>query len=115
LILAMAAGETVTVGYDWSQGQVFVDRGQTTGFWNPFFTNKFAAWDANAENSIELHVFVDRSTLEVFVNGGVEVCSTTFFMRFGPPTHMELKALNNSVTVNDLTAYSLKSIWPTTN
>jgi sucrose-6-phosphate hydrolase SacC (GH32 family) len=79
------AGETVSVGYDWSQGQVFVDRGRTTGFFDPFFTDKFAAWDANANNSIELHVFVDRSTLEVFVNGGIEVCTTTFFMQHGPP------------------------------
>jgi fructan beta-fructosidase len=109
--ISNAAGETVAVGYDWSQGQVFVNRGQTTGFFNPFFTDKFAAWYANAANSIELHVFVDRSTLEVFVNGGVEVCSTTFFMQHGPPTHMQLKALNNSATVQNLTVYSLKSIW----
>jgi sucrose-6-phosphate hydrolase SacC (GH32 family) len=107
------AGETVSVGYDWSQGQVFVDRGRTTGFFDPFFTDKFAAWDANANNSIELHVFVDRSTLEVFVNGGIEVCTTTFFMQHGPPTQMQLRALNNSVTVSNLTAYSLKSIWRT--
>ena len=109
--ISNGAGETVAVGYDWSQGQVFVDRGQTRGFFNPFFTDKFAAWDANAANSIKLHVFVDRSTLEVFVNDGVEVCSTTFFMQHGPPTHLHLKALNNSVTVQNLTAYSLKSIW----
>lgn len=105
------AGETVSVGYDWSQGQVFVDRGRPTGFFDPFFTDKFAAWDANANNSIELHVFVDRSTLEVFVNGGIEVCTTTFFMQHGPPTQMQLRALNNSVTVQNLTVYTLKSIW----
>jgi sucrose-6-phosphate hydrolase SacC (GH32 family) len=109
--ISNSAGETVTVGYDWSQGQVFVDRGQTKGFWNPFFTDKFSAWEANADNSIELHVFVDRSTLEVFVDNGVQVCSTSFFMRNGPPTEMHLRAENNSVTVQNLTAYSLKSIW----
>jgi sucrose-6-phosphate hydrolase SacC (GH32 family) len=105
------AGETVTVGYDWSQGQVYVDRGQTQGFRNPFFTDKFAAWEANANNSIELHVFVDRSTLEVFVDNGVQVASTSFFMLHGPPTELELNAENNNVTVQNLTVYSLKSIW----
>ena len=101
----------MTIGYDWSQGQVYVDRGQTQGFRNPFFTDKFAAWEANANNSIELHVFVDRSTLEVFVDNGVQVASTTFFMLHGPPTELELNAENNNVTVQNLTVYSLKSIW----
>jgi fructan beta-fructosidase len=106
-----SAKEEVTVGYDWSQGQVYVNRGETDGFSNPFFTDKFAAWEANPDNSIKLHVFVDRSTLEVFVDDGVQVCSTTFFMRHGPPTEMQLEAENNSVTVQNLTVFSLKSIW----
>jgi fructan beta-fructosidase len=71
---------------------------------------KFAAWESNPGNSIKLHVLVDRSTLEVFVDDGVQVASTTFFMRDGPPKEMELEAENDSVTVQNLTAYSLKSI-----
>jgi fructan beta-fructosidase len=109
--ISNSAGETVTVGYDWSQGQVFVDRGQTRGFQNPFFTDKFAAWEANPDNSIELQVFVDRSTLEVFVDDGIQVCTTTFFMQNGPPTQMQLVAENNTATVKSLTAYALRSIW----
>ena len=83
--ISNAAGETVSVGYDWSQGQVYVNRGQTTGFINPYFTNEFAAWESNEDNSIEFHVLVDRSILEVFVNGGVEVCTSSFFMQLAPP------------------------------
>ena len=83
----------------------------TDGFNNPFFTDKFSAWEQNPDNSIKLHVFVDRATLEVFVDDGVQVCSISFFMRHGPPKEMELEAVNNSVTVQNLTAYSLKSIW----
>jgi sucrose-6-phosphate hydrolase SacC (GH32 family) len=106
-----SAGETVTVGYDWSQQQVYVDRGDTEGFSNPFFTDRFAAYEANPDNSIKLHLFVDRSTLEVFVDDGVQVCTTTFFMRHGPPTQVQLRAENNRVSVQNLSAYSLKSIW----
>jgi len=90
---------------------VYVNRGDTEGFNNPFFTDKFSAWEQNPDNSIKFHVFVDRATLEVFVDDGVQVCSISFFMRHGPPTEMELEAENNSVTVQNLTAYSLKSIW----
>jgi len=82
--ISNSEGETVTVGYDWTQGQVYVNRGDTDGFSNPFFTDKFSAWEQNANNSIKLHVLVDRSTLEVFVDDGVQVGSTTFFMRNGP-------------------------------
>ena len=109
--ISNSEGETVTVGYDWAQGQVYVNRGDTDGFNNPFFTDKFSAWEQNPDNSIKLHVFVDRATLEVFVDDGVQVCSISFFMRHGPPKEMELEAVNNSVTVQNLTAYSLKSIW----
>jgi sucrose-6-phosphate hydrolase SacC (GH32 family) len=86
---------------------VYVNRGDTDGFNNPFFTDKFSAWEQNPDN----HVFVDRATLEVFVDDGVQVCSISFFMRHGPPTEMQLEAENNSVTVQNLTAFSLKSIW----
>ena len=107
-----AAGEQVTVGYDWDQGQVYVNRGQTTGFSNPYFTNDFSAWESNQDNSIELHVLVDRSVLEVFVDDGVQVCTSSFFMSKGPPTEMQWQAENSPVLVEDLEAYSLKSIWP---
>jgi sucrose-6-phosphate hydrolase SacC (GH32 family) len=107
-----AAGEQVTVGYDWDQGQVYVNRGQTTGFSNPYFTNDFSAWESNEDNSIELHVLVDRSVLEVFVDDGVQVCTSSFFMSKGPPTEMQWQAENSAVLVEDLEAYSLKSIWP---
>ena len=78
-------GETVTVGYDWSQGQVYVDRRDTEGFSNPFFTDKFATYESNPDNPLKLHVFVDRSTLEVFVDDGVQVCSTTSLCGMGLP------------------------------
>jgi len=105
------AGEQVTVGYDWDQGQVFVDRGQALGFSNPFFTNDFAAWESNPDGSIKLHVLVDRSVLEVFVDDGVQVCTSSFFMRNGPPTEIQWQAENAPVLVQDLAAYSLKSVW----
>ncbi|HEY0791854.1 MAG TPA: glycoside hydrolase family 32 protein [Chthoniobacterales bacterium] len=110
------AGEKVTVGYDWSRSQVFVDRGQTYGFSNPFFTSDFSTWADNTDpktkvNAIRLHVLVDRSMLEVFVDNGIQVCTSVFYMQHGPPTEMSWHAENGNVTVQDLRAYSLKSVW----
>jgi sucrose-6-phosphate hydrolase SacC (GH32 family) len=106
-----ASGEKVTVGYDWSQGQVFVDRGGARNFQNPFFTNDFSTWESNPDNAIEFHVFVDRSTLEVFVDDGIQVCSASFYMLYGPPTEMRWHAENGTVSVQNLQAYTLKSVW----
>jgi sucrose-6-phosphate hydrolase SacC (GH32 family) len=102
------AGEKVTVGYDWSLGHVFVDRGGARNFENPLFADKFSAWEQNPDNSIELHVFVDRSTIEVFVDHGTQVCSLCFYMLYGPPTKMRWHALNGTVNVQNLQAYTLK-------
>jgi sucrose-6-phosphate hydrolase SacC (GH32 family) len=108
-----AAGEQVTVGVDWdNNGQVYVERGQTNGFSNRYFTNDFSTQEANPDNSITLHVLVDRSVLEVFVDDGIQVCTSSFFMAQGPPTEMQWQATNSPVLVQDLEAYTLKSIWP---
>jgi sucrose-6-phosphate hydrolase SacC (GH32 family) len=108
-----AAGEQVTVGVDWdNNGQVYVERGNTTGFTNRYFTNDFSTQESNLDNSIELHVLVDRSVLEVFVDDGIQVCTTSFFMANGPPTEMQWEATNSPVLVESLEAYTLKSIWP---
>ena len=107
------AGEQVTVGVDWdNNGQVYVERGQTNGFSNRYFTNDFSMQESNDDNTITLHLLVDRSVLEVFVDDGIQVCTTSFFMAGGPPTKMQWQATNSPVLVQDLEAYTLKSIWP---
>lgn len=105
------SGEKVSVGYDWSQGQVFVDRGVARNFQDPFFTDKFSTWESNPDNSIEFHVLVDRSTIAVFVDYGIQVCSLSFYMLYGPPTKMRWHAENGTVKVQNLQAYTLKSVW----
>jgi sucrose-6-phosphate hydrolase SacC (GH32 family) len=108
-----AAGEQVTVGVDWdNNGQVYVERSMTNGFSNRYFTNDFSTQESNPDNSITLHVLVDRSVLEVFADDGIQVCTTSFFMAQGPPTEMQWQATNSPVLVQDLEAYTLKSIWP---
>jgi sucrose-6-phosphate hydrolase SacC (GH32 family) len=99
----------VTVGVDWdNNGQV----GQTNGFSNRCFTNDFSMQESNDDNPITLHVLVDRSVLEVFVDDGIQVCPSSFFMAGGPPTKRQWQATNSPVLVQDLQAYTLKSIWP---
>jgi sucrose-6-phosphate hydrolase SacC (GH32 family) len=109
--LANYHGEKVVVGYDWSQQYVYIDRGGANGFNNPFFTDKVSVYTANPDNSVKLHVLVDRSVLEVFVDDGKQVGTSEFFMKEGPPTQLRYRAENGTVSVSKLEAYALKSIW----
>jgi beta-fructofuranosidase len=73
--------ESVSGGYFFSGDASFwLDRGKTNGFQNPFFTDKFStAALMRPDGVFTLEVVVDRSIMEVFLNGGEQSATTTFF------------------------------------
>jgi len=103
-------GEKLTIGYDWGAQQLYVDRGATRGFANPFFTNDFSTFIAPTSGQIKLHALVDRSILELYVNDGQRVATTVFYME-QPASELRLSAENGTVSIQNLSAYSMKSIW----
>jgi sucrose-6-phosphate hydrolase SacC (GH32 family) len=103
-------GEKVTIGYNWDKQQLFIDRGDTRGFENPYFTNDFSSFLAPPNGQFKLHALVDRSIVELYVNDGERVATTVFFME-KPASELVFGAKNGSVAVQDLRVYSLKSIW----
>jgi sucrose-6-phosphate hydrolase SacC (GH32 family) len=88
-----------------------VNRGQALGFSDPLFSPYFETTCVDAGDSLKLHVLVDRSMLEVFVNDGIQVCTSVFYMQGGSPAEMVWRAENGGVDVKDLRAYTLKSVW----
>jgi fructan beta-fructosidase len=105
-----ANGEKLTIGYDWGAQQMYVNRGDTGGFVNPFFTNDVSTFIAPTSGQIKLHALLDRSVLELYVNDGERVSTTVYFME-KPATELRLSAVNGTVTVQNLSAFSMKSIW----
>jgi sucrose-6-phosphate hydrolase SacC (GH32 family) len=105
------AGEKVTVGYDWSTACVYVNRGQALGFSHASFSPYFETTCVDRGNPLELHVLVDHSMLEVFVNDGLHVCTTIFFMQHGPPTEISWRAEHGGANAEDIRVYTLKSVW----
>ncbi|HEY5894637.1 MAG TPA: glycoside hydrolase family 32 protein [Chthoniobacterales bacterium] len=103
-------GEKLTIGYDWGGRHVYVNRGDTEGFENPYFTDKFSSFVAPKNGQIKLHALVDRSILELYVNDGERVATTVFFME-KPATELRLSASNGTVNIQNLSAYTMKSIW----
>jgi fructan beta-fructosidase len=106
-----AAGEKVTLGYDWSTACIFVNRGEALGFSHPSFSSSFETKCADDESPLKLHVLVDHSIMEVFVNDGLHVCTILFFMRDGSPTEMSWRTTHCSANIEDLRVYTLKNIW----
>lgn len=64
-------------------GATWLDRSRTYGFDNPFFTDKFSSngvySGADANGSWALSGIIDRSLLELFVNGGEQAGTMVFF------------------------------------
>ena len=105
------AGEKLAIGYDWSNEQLLVSRDATFGFSHPAFSGRFETVCPGAGEILKLHVLVDRSMVEVFVNDGLQVCTCVFFMQHGLPTGMAWYAEDGVVEVAGLNAYTLKSVW----
>jgi fructan beta-fructosidase len=84
LKLRKGAEEETVVGYDVGRGQLFVDRSRSgrTDF-SPKFSRRHAGPLPLESGRLELHVFVDRSSVEVFGNGGRTVITDQIFPSAG--------------------------------
>jgi sucrose-6-phosphate hydrolase SacC (GH32 family) len=103
--------EKVTVRYDLLRARISVNRGETLGFKHPLFSPCFETTCEDVGDLLRLYLLVDQSLLEVFVNGGLKVCTTVFYMRAGPPSEVSVRAESGEVKAEDLRVYTLKSIW----
>lgn len=73
------SGEYVTGG-TFVNGATWMDRGHTDGFDNPFFTDKFSVNTVyGGDGTWRISGVVDRSIIELFVNGGEQSATNTFY------------------------------------
>jgi len=98
------------IGLDAAHHEVFVDR---TSSGEVSFSNDFPGrFSAKVEQNtaIKLHVFVDRSSVEVFVNDGERVLSDRIYPPPGSDG-IEVFAYGNGASVVSLTIWKLNSAW----
>jgi len=79
---------------------------------NPFFTDKFSVGNPiNSDGTFSLDGIIDRSILEVFLDGGRNSATATFYPE-GVLDTMELRTggLNENVTVS-VAIWGLRSTW----
>ncbi|KAF2661776.1 glycoside hydrolase family 32 protein [Lophiostoma macrostomum CBS 122681] len=105
-------GEYVSGGTWVSTGDVWLDRGHSTAWSNPFFTDKFSAtglYDGNG--TWRISGIVDRSIIEVYLNGGEHVATSVFF----PAEPLDwvtisVKGLNESAQAS-VGVWALQAAW----
>ncbi|KAK5119086.1 hypothetical protein LTR62_000297 [Meristemomyces frigidus] len=74
------SGEFISLGSP-VNGDTWIDRSHTSGFENPYFNGKFSAngqFDSST-GTWSISGVIDRSILEVFVNGGRQSATNTFY------------------------------------
>jgi fructan beta-fructosidase len=98
------------VGFDAARGEVFVDRTRSgnVSFSKDFPGRHVARLEKNA--SVNLHVFVDRSSVEVFANDGERVLSERIYPPPGSDG-IEVYAKGAGGRIVLLTIWELSSIW----
>jgi len=104
--------ERTVVGYDAAADSVFVDRRHAgVDDFHEDFAARHAAPLASRNGRVKLHVFVDRSSVEVFANDGARVLTHRIFP--SPDSDgVSLVADGGPARLARLDAWSLRSIWP---
>lgn len=105
--------EYTEIGYDRFDAAVYVDRTKSgnVGF-HPAFAGRHRAPARLIDGTVTLQVFIDRSSVEVFVNDGEAVITDRIFPTAQQPV-IEAFTGSPQATVQT-TLHTLKSIWPTT-
>jgi fructan beta-fructosidase len=98
------------VGFDAIHNEVYVDRTRSGEVsFSKDFPGRYSA-RVEKSSSIKLHVFVDRSSVEVFVNDGERVFSDRIYPPPGSDG-IEVYAKGDGARVVSLTMWQLSSVW----
>lgn len=99
------------IGYDRTTSSLFLDRTRSgdVGF-SPAFPSRSAAPLALTAGSLQLHVFVDKSSVEVFAGDGEATLTDLVYPRRGA-TSVEIYSEGGNIARVRIEAWRLRSIW----
>jgi fructan beta-fructosidase len=111
IALANDLNQQLLIGYDRISGQVYVDRTNAgvTSF-SEHFPGRHTAPFQPENDEIRFHIFVDRSSVELFLNRGALVMTEIVFPE-GGFTQIRLYASGGPATLKEGTIYNLEGIW----
>ena len=104
--------EETIIGYDVAKEELFIDRvvsSKKTPF-EPSFPSRDAMPYKINQGHVKLHIFLDQSTIEVFVDDGLRTMSALAF-----PTNKETKiqayAVGGSLRLSPVELWEMDGIW----
>ena len=100
----------MVVSYDTSSGTLQIDRTHATDAKMDKFSRIAHHKVSPVDGVVKLQLFVDKSTIEIFVNDGESVCSLLTFAST-EQTDATLFSLMGKTKV-ELSAWPMKTIWP---
>lgn len=103
--------ESTIIGYDPIQQELFIDR-RTSG--QVDFNARFPSRDAVSlpltDGQLKLHIFIDKSVVEVFANDGYRVMTSRIFPK-GKGNHLQLYSKGKSTKMKELKVWEMNSTW----
>lgn len=66
------------------------------------------------EQHVTLHLFYDKSVMELFINGGRQTVTRVAYPASNAPLRVECRAIGGEARITALDVWSLKAVWPTT-
>jgi hypothetical protein len=112
-------GKKLIIGYDANTSNLYIDRRTAglTNFSQAFPAKMIAPVAVSSDSILDLHIFMDQSSVEVFANHNKTVMSALVYTK-NNETGISLFSENEEATVLNFEAWKLKSIWgiiPTAN
>jgi len=110
LVFSNDEEEEFRIGYSISEKYFFTDRthGGKSSFFERFAGKSVAAYDM--DDKMQIRVFADKASVEVFVDGGKLVFTDIVFPTT-PYDKVTLFSHNGSIKLNESVVWSLSSVW----
>ncbi len=110
LELSNSIGQTLRIGYDQTKRKFYIDRSKAGRFeFSTLFAAKhYAPYEAKSQ--LELRIFMDASSVEVFVDGG-QLAMTDIVFPDAPYKQMKIYSLNGHTKLLESEFWNMDTIW----
>lgn len=101
----------LTISYDTATSALYIDRTNCSEIDIPNFKRTMSIPLTPIDKKIKLHIFVDKSSIEIFANDGIKTIS---FLTFPAEKQIGIKLFseNKNATNMFFEGWTLNSIWP---
>jgi len=111
LIFSNQLDERLVAGFNKKENRFYIDRSKCgmTGF-SPVFADRNYAPRISADSTMNIRLYLDHGSLEMFADDGAEVMTSTFF----PNTNLNKVSLfttGGNLKTDSFTIWDLKSSW----